>query len=121
MLILLFMVPFMNVAKPKNTNTNQQAHLNRPLRSIRTQRIKKKEQSMVTNLVGKTSLVLQIKKKRLFLVVNYLKSLLSCNKNQIRNKQNATYGFVSTQVKKASALIISLISLTAIYAFFINF
>lgn len=125
LLVLLFMVPFMNVAKPKN-NPNEptcEAH-KRPVnpKSKSSNRRRKPDESIysafINNLISKTSVVFHVKKRRLYSVVNYLKCLLNCD----TNNNHQTYGcYVSSQFKKASALIISLVSLTAFYyAFFIR-
>ncbi len=107
-LIVLFMVPFMNVSKPNDKARDQEAY------TIKLN--SKKRNSLLSQLSDNFTLMFHVKKKRFGLFLSYLKHCV-----HTLNLYSTVDGFWSDQCKKASALVISVISLTAIYALFIHY
>ncbi len=121
-LILLFMVPFMNVAKPKHsattttttTTTKSISKINLRQRSIQSNQYYKQNQKklplFVNHLINMLSFIFHLKRKQLSSIINFFTYFF--------NNQTDDFS-LAIQFKKLSAIIISLISLTAIYAFFV--
>ena len=122
-LILLFMVPFMNVAKPKNSattttiiksNSKTKNKINLKQRPVQSNQYnkqnKKKLPLFVNHMINMLSFIFHLKRKQLSSIINFF--------NYFFNNETDDFS-LGFQFKKLSAIIISLISLTAIYAFFV--